>query len=113
MLPMGSDGKVRSQEKSWLLKTIMQLRLHANEPKGNPEPQATCIHTKPVNQRCGHHHWSMDEQHVYISTNIHTDIHICILLNMYGYTQNIPAGIDTHLHTYKLTNIYTKILANV
>ena len=32
-----SDGKVRSQEEPWLLKTIVQLRPHANEPKENPE----------------------------------------------------------------------------
>ena len=34
--------------------------------KRNPEPQATCRHTKPVNHRCGHHHWSMDEQQQYL-----------------------------------------------
>ena len=33
LLPVRSDGVVRSQEESWLLKTIMQLRPHANEPK--------------------------------------------------------------------------------
>ena len=58
-----SRCEVRSQEESWLLKTILQLRPHTNKPKENPEPQATCRHTKPVNHRCDHHHQSMDKQH--------------------------------------------------
>ena len=62
LLPIGSDGEVRSQEESLLLKIVMQLRLHTNELKEYPELQATCRHTKPVNHRCGHHHWSMDKQ---------------------------------------------------
>ena len=64
LLPIRSDGEVRSQEESWLLKIIMLLRPHANEPKENPELQVKFRHTKPVNCRCGHHHWSMDEQHL-------------------------------------------------
>ena len=65
---------VRSQEKSWLLKTIMQLRPHAHEPKENPELQATCGHTKLVNHRCGHHRQSMSKQHLSDVIFIGTDL---------------------------------------